>query len=384
MILARIKEVVKNLKFAKKCFTKGGFRHVTNYISGLIGSAKKTVNKIAKSCPDEKHHSALSRMLNEAKFEKEMLEKRYLKKIRYLFKNYKVYFIIDDTNVERNGPRVQEAQKHLDHSTNSYIRGHQFFTSILYTKFMQLPLFPELYSSSTDSKIQMAKNLVAKIKEAKIKVHTALFDSWYSDQKLIKTCTQAGMRVICGIKSNRVIKIFKQRKWRSLSKFSQAVRLQKLQECKIENRTYDVRSEKARINKMPLMRLIISRERVDGKLQEHSVNLISTNTKDTAEEVLKTYKIRWHIETYHRDIKQNLGFAKVFFVNKEAIVRHSILVNIAYATLSLFMYMTGKSMTLGTCCEYLQNKTEHNLVKEIITIEDAPTRVHRFEEAFIS
>lgn len=384
MVLNKIKEIVKVLNFAKRAFTKGGFRHVTNYISGLIASAKKTVKKIAKACPDEKYPSALSRLLNEAKFEKELLEQRYLKKIRYLFKNYQVLLLIDDTIVERNGEHIQEAQKHFDHTTNSYVRGHQFFTSILYTNFMQLPLFPELYSNSTDSKIEMAKDIIIKIKEAKIKVDTVLFDSWYSDRKLIKTCIRARMRVICGIKSNRKIKLFKQKTWNALSSFSKKIRLQKLQECKRGGKIYDVWSEQTYLNKLPLMRLVISHERVDGKIQDRAINLISTNTKDTIQDILETYKIRWRIETYHRDIKQNLGFAKVFFVNKEAVVRHSILVSIAYATLSLFMYMKGEVMTIGTCCEYLQNKSEHDLLEEIIAIEDAPTRVHRFEEVFIT
>lgn len=46
MALPKIKEVVSILKFAKKSFTKGGFRYVANYISGLIASAKKTVKKL--------------------------------------------------------------------------------------------------------------------------------------------------------------------------------------------------------------------------------------------------------------------------------------------------------------------------------------------------
>ena len=86
MILLKIKEITKLLNFAKKAFTKGGFRHVSNYISGLIASAKKTVKKIAESIADEGHHSVIDRILNEAKFEKEILEKRYIEKVKYLKK----------------------------------------------------------------------------------------------------------------------------------------------------------------------------------------------------------------------------------------------------------------------------------------------------------
>ena len=213
MVLPKIKEVISILKFAKKAFTKGGFRLVGNYINGLIFLAKKTVNKIAKASSEVNHQQKLNRILNEAKFEKKFLEERYFKKIRYLFRNSKVYLIFDDMLVERLGKHVEETQYHYDHSTDIDVKGHQFFTSILYTPFLQLPLFPELYSKNTDSKIELAKDLIDKIKDSSIKINTVLFDSWYSDEKIINKCKNLlKARVICGIKTNRNIKF--KRSWK--------------------------------------------------------------------------------------------------------------------------------------------------------------------------
>ena len=384
VILAKIKEVAQNLSFLRNSFTKGGFRHATNYISGLIALSKKTAKKIAEACPDEKHSSALSRILTEAKFEKESFEKRYLKKIRFLFGNFAIYLLFDDTIVEHNGEFVEETQQHFDHNKNGYVRGHQFFTAILYTPFLQLPLFPELYSKNTDSKIEMANKLISKLINANIRINTVLFDSWYSDKNLIRTCLNASIRVICAIKTNRKIRYFKARNYKSLSLISQQTKFQKLHEYKVEDKIYDIWSKNVYLNKLPLMRLVISHERIDGKLSDRVIHLISTDLKDTDEKILQTYKIRWRIETYHRDIKQNLGFAKAFFRKKEGIVRHAIFVAIAYAVMSLFMYTKGMVMTIGTCCEYLRDKANTCLIAEIIAIEDSATRLNRFEELFIS
>lgn len=205
MILLKIKEITKLLNFAKKAFTKGGFRHVSNYISGLIACAKKTVKKIAESIADEGHHSAIDRILNEAKFEKEILEKRYLEKVRYFFRNSEIYLLMDDTLVERNGEKIEETQKHFNHTTNSFVNGHQFFTAILYTPFLELPLFPELYSMNTISKIEMARNLLDKLDSYSVNIDTVLFDSWYSYDELINKCILNGARVICPIKKNRQV-----------------------------------------------------------------------------------------------------------------------------------------------------------------------------------
>lgn len=384
MVLHKIKEVINTIKFAKKAFTKGGFRLVTNYVSGLISSAKKTVKKIASACIDIKHQSSLNRVLNEAKFEKEQLEDRYFKKTKHLFKNSDVDLLIDDTLVERNGKRVEEAQSHFDHNSNDYIRGHQFLTGVLHTPFLQLPLFPELYSKNTDSKIEMAKSLVKKLETASIKIHTVLFDSWYSDKELIESCTMMGARVVCSIKTNRKIRFKGSNIWHSLSFISDRISSQKLNKQIINGREYLTWDSETKLNHLPFVRLVISQEYNEEEKKYTKAHLISTNINDSPGEIIITYKIRWEIETYHRDIKQNLGFAKVFLWKKEGIVRHAMLVSIAYAILKLVMYRKGSSMTIGEFCDYLREKSATETVRDIVEIDDKPERINKFEEVFIS
>jgi hypothetical protein len=81
MVLPIIKGVTSILKFAKNAFTKGSFRHVTQYVNGLISLGKKTVKKISEASSEIKHQSELNYVLTEAKFEEEILKQRYLKKI---------------------------------------------------------------------------------------------------------------------------------------------------------------------------------------------------------------------------------------------------------------------------------------------------------------
>lgn len=380
MVLPKIKEVINILSFAKKAFTKGGFRHVQIYITGLISQSKKTVNKIAKAAKSKK--SSLNRILAEAKFEKEVLEQRYFKKIKYLFKNKVTSLLIDDTLVERNGKHIELTQKHHDHNSGEYINGHQFFTAIIHTKFLQLPLFPELYSPKSDSKIEMAKNLVDKLNNNKIKIDNVLFDSWYSDKKLIKKCKSIGAKVICCIKSNRILKIGNSWKYKKLSFISDRLIGQKTRNCYVNDKVYLVWESIVHLQKLPRIKLIISKD--TAKKNSKNFHLISTNSSDTPEEIISTYKIRWNIETFHQDMKQNLGFGKAFFRRESGIVRHSIFVVLAFAVLNLIMYRRGDIMTIGECCEYLRNKSTANLVHEIVVIKNKQTRLDKFEEVFIS
>lgn len=384
-ILPELKEVNKHLSFAKCAFTKGGFRCFTQYINGLIALNKKTIKSISEATIEKTHQSLINRVLSTAKFEQELLEKRYLKKIKYLIKGHYTILIIDDSLVERNGKHIEETQSHKDHTENKFITGHQFFTSMIYTSLLSLPLFPILYSKNTESKIEMAKKLVDKlIVEEKITLNAVLFDSWYSDKKLINKCKTKGVLVICGIKTNRNIS-FKRNVWVSLSNFSA-----KQNDCNfgnyfIDDTKYKIASFCVKLNGIPKVKMLVSKQYFDDKKEWSSnFHLISTNKNDSPIEIIRLYSLRWCIETFHRDIKQNLGFGKAFLRLKEGIVRHAIFVIIAYIALKLFMFLRGmNNLSIGECIKHVQNKEMDDFILEIIEIEDKKERLEYFQEVFI-
>ena len=152
----------------------------------------------------------------------------------------------------------------------------------------------------------------------------------------------------------------------------------------IDDETYKVKSLIAKLNGVPHVKLIISREWDEKKKKwGNRFHLISTHAQDTPVQIIRHYSIRWNIETYHRDIKQNLGFAAAFFRKKEGIVRHAIFSTLAYAILKLFMLCRGLKMTIGECCTYIQDKGMNEFIREIVEIEDASARMNHFENVFI-
>ncbi|HLC72162.1 MAG TPA: transposase [Candidatus Nanoarchaeia archaeon] len=381
-LLPRLQEVNKHLSFARESFTKGGFRHVTTYINGLIAVNRKTIKQISAASPDEGHHGAIQRLLNEGAFEQKILEERYLKKIKYICKGQQVFLILDDTLIEREGKKIEETQAHYSHSDDDFIQGHQFFTAIVGTQSLMLPLFPQLYSKQTHSKIEMANRLIEHIIST-IKVDTVLFDSWYSDKKIIKKCMTKGVRVACPIKTNRKISL-QNGVWFSLADFSREVARKKHPIVQYEQSDYKIASYEAKLNGIPFIKLIISREwNKKKKGWGKAVHLISTRVLDSPEEIIRIYSIRWCIEVYHRDIKQNLGFADAYVRKKEGIVGHAIFVALAYAVLKLFMHARGLSMSIGECCSYVRNEALNDFLQEIICIDDKEERLKRFEEVFI-
>ena len=339
----------------KKSFTKRGFRHVVQYIDGLITLNKKTIRQISKASIDGNHQSLLNRILTEAEFKQNTLEERYIKKIGFITRGQIISLLFDDTLVERNGEKIEETQHHKDHSSNGFIKGHQFFTSIIHTPLIQLPLFPKLYSKNTDSKIQMASDLIEFVIE-RMKIKNVIMDSWYSDKKIINKCMTKGIRVVCGIKTNRNISI-ERGNWQLLSAFSKEIPKKEFQSYFIDDIKYKISPHIVKLNGIPCIKMLASYEWNEKHEKYNNVfHLISTNKKDKVVGIIRMYRIRWFIETYHRDIKQNLGFAKVFLRKKEGIVRHAIFASIAYTALKLFMFLRGLSMSIGECCAYVQDK----------------------------
>ncbi|MFQ5621153.1 MAG: transposase, partial [Candidatus Nanoarchaeia archaeon] len=331
---------------------------------------------------EERHHSGMARLLDSAKFEQELLEARYLKKVRYLMKGQYVSLLLDDTLTKREGKHVVEAQFHHDHCSGGYIRGHQFVTAMIHTSVLCLPLFPKLYSSSTVSKIEMAREWIDELWNT-IPIDVVLFDSWYSDKKLINKCLAKGIKVVCAIKTNRNICLEKW-DWQSLSTFSQNMDWKTATNYFIEDKQYQIKDYEVKLKSIPLVKLLVSHEWQETQnIWSKHFHLISTNAQDSPVQIIRQYRLRWHIEVFHRDIKQNLEFDHAIVRKKEGIVRHAIFVALAYTILQLYMFQHGLQMTIGECITHIQDKGMNDFVREIVEIEDKTERIKYFEEAFI-
>lgn len=380
-ILPKLKQLNKHLSFLRKSFTKRGFRHAIIYINGLIALNNKTIKQISKVYTEKEPESSLNRILSESKFKQDELQTRYLKKIKYYAKGQEISLIYDDTLIEREGKKVEETQRHKNHASGAeYITGHQFFTSIIYTPLIQLPLFPKLYSKNTNSKIEMALDLVDLVM-GNMPLNNVIMDSWYSDKKIIKKCMTKGIRVVCAIKSNRKI-AFEYGEWFKLSKFAKNIPKGDYSYYLIDEKDYKIAEYKVKLNGIPFVKMITAKEKERKKYSKCRF-FISTKRSDTPAVIIRYYSTRWVIETYHWDMKQNLGFAKLFLRKKEGIVRHAIFCAIAYAVLKLFMFFRGMEMTIGECIIYIQNKEMDGFIQEIIEVEDRKERIEMFREVFI-
>ena len=361
------------ISFAKKCFSKPQFKQVTKYVTGLITLQKKSISSINAASVKKQNQSSLNRFLTEAEWDEQKLEDRYAKKAQHEFGREKASLVIDDSLSKKTGKHIEETQYHKDHSGKGYVFGHQIVTALVKVREKAFPLFPKLYSKKTQSKIEFAKDLIA-FADDKFRLKEVIMDSWYMSVELIKECLKRKLDVIGCVKSNRTA-YFKLNEKEKLSKYYKSLKKKDFTTFIIDDATYRIHEKIVRMKHIGFVKLLISREwNSDEKKWSRPFYLISTNTQKSSVQIIRTYAERWSIETFHRDIKQNLGLEAYQVRGRKGITRHLILVVLAYAVLKFWTCLQNVMWSIGEAIRYIQGKTFDDLVITIVEEPDLQKR----------
>jgi len=370
------------ISFAKKCFSKPQFKQAAKYVTGLITLSKKSISSISAASVVKQDQSSLNRFLTEAEWDEQKLEDRYIQKVLHVFGREKASLVIDDSLSKKTGKHIEEAQYHKDHSGNGYIFGHQIVTALVKVREKVFPIFPKLYSKKTESKIDFAKQLISYADE-KLRLREVIMDSWYMSVELIKACQKRKLDVIGCVKSNRAA-YFKPNEKEKLNKYYKSLKKKDFTTFIVDESTYQVHERIVRMKHIGFVKLLMSREWDAGKKKwSRPFYLISTNTAKSAVQIIRTYAERWSIETFHRDIKQNLGLEACQVRGRTGITRHMILVVLAYAVLKFWTCLRNVAWSIGETIRYIQGKTFDDLVITIVEEPDLQKR-RMLAQPFIS
>ena len=361
------------ISFAKKCFSKPQFKQVTKYLTGLITLPKKSISSISAASVKKQNQSSLNRFLTEAKWDEQKLEDRYIQKVQHVFGREKASLVIDDSLSKKTGKHIAETQYHKDHSGKGYVFGHQIVTALVKVRDKVFPIFPKLYSKKTESKIEFAKQLISYADE-KLRLKEVIMDSWYMCVDIIKECQKRQLDVIGCVKSNRTA-YFKPTEKEKLSKYCRNLKKKDFTTFIVDDATYRIHERIVRMKHIGFVKLLLSREwNEDKKKWSRPFYLISTNTEKSAVQIIRTYAERWSIETFHRDIKQNLGLEAYQVRGRTGITRHLILVALAYAVLKFWQCLQNVTWTIGEAIRYIQGRTFDDLVVTIVEEPDLHKR----------
>lgn len=300
-----------------------------------------------------------------------------------------VHIIIDDSKKSKRGKTMEAVSSIFDPVSNRSVRGHQYITAVIECRGHVIPFGIRLYVKKQDCKAldvrfkkvtQLAAELIREFQapewmKCKIRV---LFDSYYCCPVVTKACSEKRFRWVSVLKSNRNLlkngrKLKTGKYGRNL--FRRGAGRRHTLEIGGTSYTY-VDPGQMRVGKLGEVHVVFSR-----KGRGRGILALATDDPDlSAEDIIKTYRVRWQIEVFFKDSKQLLGLGQYQNGSYQAAVIHLHLVCFARALLThLAIEREGakgkakRRRAAQTSCGELQNALREIVWEDVLAaLEEKP------------
>lgn len=210
----------------------------------------------------------------------------------------KAYLIVDDSvQDKRYSRKIELVKNQYSGAEHGLMNGIGIVNLVHSDGSTFAPIDYRLYAPMQDGKTKnehFRDMLIAAKKEKGIKAEVILFDSWYASVENLKLIHRMPMRFITTLKENRLI---------SLSKEGGYIHLEEI-EWTEERMKYGV---EIKLQEVPFHVQLFKLVATNG-----DIDWVITNCpeKISADLVQQENKVRWNIETMHRELKQLTGIEK--------------------------------------------------------------------------
>jgi hypothetical protein len=279
-----------------------------------------------------------------------------------------IYLTIDDslTPKDKGTRRLDSVDWHFDHNQHRTIKAGSHVVLRIHWGPFHFPLSWRLYLRESTvrrlnrrrentklryrSKLELAREMLQQVHSFLPQTNPVyvLFDSWYTSAKLVKWIRQQGWHVIAAIKSNRKLSGRKLTQWHHDLKGHSYDRVS-LELANKRQRTYCVRELTGRLRGVPgMVRVLLSQK---GPGVQTPKFFLSTDTKLSAQEILRRYQHRWGQEVDYWYAKLQLGLGDFRLRSHEAISKWYAVVYLVLVYLYWQKYETkgahGKTTSLS-------------------------------------
>lgn len=312
-------------------------RKTVRRMQALIPGAPTNRHGIERVIKDQ-HRAAreLLRLLGHRRLADLLERKRYRR----------ISILLDTTNLQRFGKRMEGAFKFKDNSTNGYILGHRTVVCIALVGKTIVPLGCRLFIRKEDapklhveykSQIDLADQLIRELppfpKGVQVEV---LADSFFFCKQLVNLCRSNGYVFTSRAKTNQTVtgpgpgartNVGKKMKKAFAHRQAKPVTTR----VRSRARTFLIVRRVHFYRGMGAINTLYSRER--GK-RHKPVALVTTDLSATAEQIIQATGRRWAIELFFRSCKQDLGMGHYQGRHWEGVDQHLQLVLVAHLLLS--------------------------------------------------
>ena len=271
-------------------------------------------------------------------------------------------FIFDDTDIAKSGVLIEGISKIWSHKENRHILGFKLLVCNFFDGISSIPVdfsfhrengskkseqyglkSKDLQNQFTkdradnqaskerkkeldEKKTMMVFQMINRLIKEGFKAEYTLTDSWFFCKDLLNLVVQKRMHLISGVKIGKMTLIYNG----------------KIYSPKALLNIFKAKSKYNRKLKIHYIELIVKYNGYPIKLffikygnQTKWRMIITTNVKLSFKQTLKTYQIRWSIEVFFKEMKQNLGLEKCQSRDFDAHVAHTTLAMITYLALAL-------------------------------------------------
>jgi len=264
--------------------------------------------------------------------------------------------IFDDSFYDRSrSKKVELLSSVYDHTDGKYKKGFTLFTMGWSDSFSYIPIFFQLLASKESSRNYASKineketdiqkkrrndalkskpeiliEMVKKSILCRIPFRYVLFDSWFAFPAIIASVYNENKNVITMLKRLKNIHYTYKGKSNNLMEIYKKIKSKLTKKC-LRVSIIVTMKDKER-NKNIQVQIVFARD----EKSEKWVALLSTNTKISADEVIRIYGIRWNIEVFFKICKSYLKLAKEFMGRSfDMLIAHTTIVFLRYIMLSL-------------------------------------------------
>ncbi len=251
-------------------------------------------------------------------------------------------FVVDDTSQARAGRKVEGTSCYFDHTEGRHRKGHQVLHLGLAAEKGFLPLeaqivtgqkgvidkpkhkpFRDQRSSAAcdmrrareQDKNQLFRGMLARALRAGFRAAFVLADAWFGCKENIACCLEHGLSAIFQMKRGLLAYRYKERAYSVYQLYALVQRRMRPANRRARFKTaslivsLNLQTAPGQPAHWVDVRLVFSAP-VRAASADTWVVFLCTDTKLGDAKILEIYALRWSIEVYFKEIKQNLGFLK--------------------------------------------------------------------------
>lgn len=328
-----------HLEFFRPCFgRREAFEHFCEYVTGLICGVEATVEGISRIFVGHRDPSTKRRFFSDSPWSADRVMRRLvaLAKREVKFKRpERGFLVIDDTDLEhdKESGKVEGGMEGLTWQKGPeghWVKCHPLVTSLWVTPQGRFPVGYRLRLPNGVGKNRLAMWLLKRALRMGLLFKTVVFDAWYLCPLLMEFCEAHGLEWVSRLKSDRVGFVANVRV--NLMEFFEGLPKSQRAKTEVDGREITYATRCVRLTDDRKVKVVAAFE--CGRSKE-TILVVASATTWTPESILRAYGLRWRIETFYRDAKQNLGLEAYMLRSVGAVKRHLALVFVAFTLLQL-------------------------------------------------